>query len=724
MVKPTRDLILSAWSNELQNDFDKEFLLHGIEFGFDIIDASDIPLNIQAKNHPSASPSGPLYSKAHAQVLIEIENGNYIFADEKPKIISPMGVIPKPGGGIRLIHDCSRPEGSAVNDFAGDPSKQIFQTLDDATKLVTASCYMAKVDLKSAYRSVQISKTSQQVTGFRWTFPDGREFTLFDRKLPFGSKLAPGIFHRLSQAVRRIMSRFAINWSKVVDPCQQITFLGVEIDSSTMEVRLPSDKLAVLKAELLAFTKRSHASKKQLQSLAGKLNWASAVIRGGRVFLRRIINCIMRIKRDWHKARLKGDIAQDILWWNNFISSFNGKSLILDQYPVTSVATDACRSGAGGFFDNDWFYVNWQCDFPFAENLHINELEALSVVFAARRWAKAWQNKRVLIFCDNVTTVSCLNKCSSRNATLMSYLRELFWLSASNNFHIKAVHIAVVPLSRENLARYIAHLSRRLKYNSLCNYLSIIRILHLEAGYSSPIDTHLVSNVLKGARRVLGDVNTAKLPITPKILFKIFAIISFNDTKDVAFWAACLVAFFSFFRKSNLLTPSVNDFDPDRHLSRHNVFFREDGVLLRISKSKTIQFAERCLDIPLPAIKKLPLCPSQALLLNFKMVPAVQTPSPAFLYQNGEDTIPLTYAVFLARLKTVLSIIGFDASLYSGHSFRRGGATFAFQCGVPGELIQSQGDWKSDAYKGYLDPSPSYRLHVMKTFANALKLST
>ena len=74
MVKPTRDLILSAWSNELQNDFDKEFLLHGIEFGFDIIDTSDIPLNIQAKNHPSASPSGPLYRKAHAQVLIEIEN--------------------------------------------------------------------------------------------------------------------------------------------------------------------------------------------------------------------------------------------------------------------------------------------------------------------------------------------------------------------------------------------------------------------------------------------------------------------------------------------------------------------------------------------------------------------------------------------------------------------------------------------------------------------------
>jgi hypothetical protein len=47
----------------------------------------------------------------------------------------------------------------------------------------------------------------QEVTGSQWTFPDGREYTFIDKKLPFGSKLAPGIFHRLSQAMRRMMSR-------------------------------------------------------------------------------------------------------------------------------------------------------------------------------------------------------------------------------------------------------------------------------------------------------------------------------------------------------------------------------------------------------------------------------------------------------------------------------------------------------------------------------------
>jgi hypothetical protein len=49
---------------------------------------------------------------------------------------------------------------------------------------------MAKVDLKSTYRSVRISEHSQQVTGFKWVFPDGKEHTLYDCKLPFGAKLA------------------------------------------------------------------------------------------------------------------------------------------------------------------------------------------------------------------------------------------------------------------------------------------------------------------------------------------------------------------------------------------------------------------------------------------------------------------------------------------------------------------------------------------------------
>ena len=68
---------------------------------------------------------------------------------------------------VRLIHDCSRPDSTAVNYVVGHFEKQRFQTIDDAAKLVSKYYYLSKVDLKSAYRSARISAISQEVTGFQ-----------------------------------------------------------------------------------------------------------------------------------------------------------------------------------------------------------------------------------------------------------------------------------------------------------------------------------------------------------------------------------------------------------------------------------------------------------------------------------------------------------------------------------------------------------------------------
>ena len=36
---------------------------------------------------------------------------------------------------------------------------------------------------------------------------------------------------------------------------------------------------------------------------------------------------------------------------------------------------------------------------------------------------------------------------------------------------------------------------------------------------------------------------------------------------------------------------------------------------------------------------------------------------------------------------------------FAGHSFRRGGASFALQAGLPTDVIMLFGDWHSDAYR-------------------------
>lgn len=44
--------------------------------------------------------------------------------------------------------------------------------------------------------------------------------------------------------------------------------------------------------------------------------------------------------------------------------------------------------------------------------------------------------------------------------------------------------------------------------------------------------------------------------------------------------------------------------------------------------------------------------------------------------------------------------------------FEGGAASFAFHCGVPGELIQIFGDWASDACKTYLEISLPAKVQV------------
>ena len=468
-------MILSAWEEELEGDPDREFILHGVEHGFDIIDTDTHISKVTCPNHPSARPGSPLYDKATEQVLHEIECGNYVVCDKPPTIVSPMAAIPKPDGGVCLIHDCSRPHGQSVNDYCSSDWNQKFARVDDAASMITPGCYFAKVDLKHAYRSVGISKFSQQVTGLQWKFR-GETIYMTDTRLPFGARLSPGVFHRLTQAVKRIMVRkghdllvvylddflivanskqecaealailiallrklgFAIHWGKVVDPTQIITFLGVELDSLAMSLRLPEDKLFNLKGELQSFLGRRRASKRQLQSLAGRLSWAAAVVKGGRVFLRRIFNKISMLRHNCHRTLLSSEVSQDIEWWFKFISVFNGKSLLLDKTPIEWACTDACDEAAGGHFGCDWFYYNWSVDWPQAKEFHINEKEVLAVVLAANRWAHHWRNKRVIVYSDNSVTVASLNKASSRNKIIMKSLRYLFWLSSIFNFHLTA----------------------------------------------------------------------------------------------------------------------------------------------------------------------------------------------------------------------------------------------------------------------------------------------
>ncbi len=287
------------------------------------------------------------------------------------------------------------------------------------------------------------------------------------------------------------------------------------------------------------------------------------------------------------------------------------------------------------------------------------------------------------------------------------------------------LHLTPVPSSIRTACRYIMFLANSLKsYTSLKNYINGVRVFHLCNGVAFEWLTNFeVRLILQSVRRKLSDTPFAKLPIEPWILRRMYPLLNFACSEDATLWCSFLVAFFAFLRKSNVVPPSQRAFNPLRHLSRHNITRTSYGLLLKLQLTKTIQFKQRILQIPIAAIPGSILDPVAAFDRMCTLAPAAAH-SPAFLYWKDGSLVSLTHSLFTTRLRHLLGVIGLQPHSFSGHSFRRGGLSFGFRANVPIELLKAHGDWRSDAYLRYLTFSPDQQLVVTKSMGQAIRAST
>lgn len=85
---------------------------------------------------------------------------------------------------------------------------------------------------------------------------------------------------------------------KTEGPSSQLTFLGIQLDTIKMELSLPPDKLARITAMVYGWRDKVVATKKQIQSLVGKVHvsHAATVVIPSCTFLTHMIDA-MKIPR-------------------------------------------------------------------------------------------------------------------------------------------------------------------------------------------------------------------------------------------------------------------------------------------------------------------------------------------------------------------------------------------------------------------------------------------
>ena len=501
-------------------------ILHAIEFGAPIEFEGNRMMVRSSENHGSlAEHSAAVRAIIQADVAAGKKAGPFdspLLADGRTISVSPLGAVTKTGSTkVRVIHDLSFPRvgGTSINAGIDNPYLPI-SSFGHAARAVVAlgrGCLLIKLDVEAAYKQVPVDPKDWHLLGFMF---EGKFY--YERVLPFGLRSSCRLWDMFAAALHFFCEnllgmsspKFVVHYvddflfvvqsvdggaaarsmlegalalckllgvpmseKKTEGPTTCLTFLGIELDTVAMEARLSEERLAELRRLCVGWQSTTHASAQELQSLAGKLNFACSVIGPGRIFMHHIFTHISHIL-DLSTARrfkvlLPRTVLEDIAWWVEFLPQWNGKSLLYDlaweNAPDIHLSTDACEYGYGGYFQGQWFAGRWPPHILAlaARNTKLSMpfLELLALVVAAGTFGHLWARKKITFHCDCQPAVDAVRGQGSRRPQQMHLIRTLARIAIANNFDYNAIHI---PGLTNVIADELSRAGDSVKFRAMC----------------------------------------------------------------------------------------------------------------------------------------------------------------------------------------------------------------------------------------------------------------
>lgn len=392
-----------------------EFLVEGFTKGFKLGYQGPLTGRRFAPNHKlRAGSQVDLWNKLMKEVQAKRCAGPWLENDIPfDKFLqSPITLIDKKGAegvegtaGVRLIFDLSWPRGDSLNDHTPQELKTCeYPLFDKAVQMCLKEgkgCFMSSADCKSAFKQLPLAPDQFCLVVMMCEHPiSKRKYYFCDKTLCFGSGTSCFLYMKVSNALAHIFKfktrrsagdicnflddfqtckldkdgcnryleifigickeiNLPLAEDKITWATQVIVFLGLLLNSRTQTVSIPIDKIERGKRELDIMVRSKKTTVRQIQKLAGLLNFFCRAVVPGRAFTRRFYSKIAGMKQHYH-LRVDTGLKSDCKVWENFLNSdeavcrpFMDFSKILHADELDfycDAALNSYRLGIGGRF--------------------------------------------------------------------------------------------------------------------------------------------------------------------------------------------------------------------------------------------------------------------------------------------------------------------------------------------------------------------------------------
>jgi len=465
----------------------------------------------------SAVPEEPeLVTRVRDHLQKEIDAGRLI--GPLPNIVpvylkfvrtSPVRLIPKKSMGVvlegkfRLIHNLSHGKisHSSVNDWIDVRKFELeYIKMDEIGIAVRDAGYLAEIwksDMVDAFRIAPMDPEDIPLLGISF---EGRLY--LESRLVFGIRSGPSIFSEIAGLVKDLYNGIILgnhlknmaddyfyfshrsnvlaatvslvgfkdlmhilgldlSGEKTFSPNTKMILLGLEFDTANQTVSVPKVRRKALKKLLKDWIGRQMATKQEMQSLIGVLNFCCYAVRWGRAFIRRLIDAMASVPLQTDEIELDDQVRADIDWWVRFMKDWNGVSVLINWQPINiewHFYSDSSKPTCAGVWQDKW----WHYDFTEADDRRLENniscKELFAVVTHCATFGPSLAGATILLFCDNSASVDAITFMKAPNSVMMSLVRELFFLCARFSFQIKAQHI---PGTKNVLADVLSRPEKR-----------------------------------------------------------------------------------------------------------------------------------------------------------------------------------------------------------------------------------------------------------------------
>ena len=237
--------------------------------------------------------------------------------------------------------------------------------------------------------------------------------------------------------------QFPVSLEKTEWASTQIVFLGMLLNGVTFTLSIAVERRDEILYLVKKFKCKTKATIKELQSLAGHLNFINHAVVPGRAFTHRmyakfsgsnILDNKGRVLKPHHHVKLDKEFRLDCTMWEYFLEDLNAVTRpFIDMSDVKdakalnffSDASAAKTLGMGAIFGDNWLFAKWEPGFIDTYKPSIGFLELYALCAGILTWSDRITKTRVMVYCDNMSAVQMVNNLSSSCEQCMKLIRIL-----------------------------------------------------------------------------------------------------------------------------------------------------------------------------------------------------------------------------------------------------------------------------------------------------------